>query len=189
MKRTKLALSLAATAVAAFSLSGCDTWSSMVNYVRSDSAAVCPDVNILANTSVLPAFDPKAGADPATVVYTAKIADVQTRCDYSKRDNKIDANVHVIFQVTRTPGGAEAHYKLPYYVAVTSNGEIVDKQIHWLEFEFPRAAADVRVEDLVDSIEIPVARDRKSYQYHFLIGFQLTQSQLDYNKKMGQYLP
>jgi hypothetical protein len=42
---------------------------------------------------------------------------------------------------------------------------------------------------LVESIAIPVARDKRSYDYHLLTGFQLTQSQLDYNKKVGQYLP
>lgn len=160
-----------------------------MNYVRSDSVAVCPDANILANTAILPAFDPKAGADPSNVVYTAQVIDVRTRCDYSKRANKIDANVRVTFKATRLPGGGEAHYKVPYYVAVTSGGEIVGKDIHWLEFDFPRGAAETRMEQLVDSIEIPVARDKKSYQYHLLVGFQLTQSQIDYNKKMGQYLP
>lgn len=189
MKRTQLVLNLAALTAAAVLLSGCDTWRSAVNYIRADSAAVCPDVSILANTSVIPAFDPALGADPSNVVYTARMRDLKSRCDFSKRDNQIDASVRVFFQVTRPPGGEEAHYKVPYYIAVTSGGQIVDKQVHWLEFEFPKATADMRVEDLVDSVVIPVARDKKSFEYHLLLGFQLTQAQLDYNKKMGQYLP
>jgi hypothetical protein len=189
MRRTKLALNLAALMVAAVSLSGCDTWRSAVNYVRSDNKSVCPDANILANTSVIPAFDPAQGADPSNVVYTGQITDLASRCDYSKRENSIDANVRITFKATRPPGGEEAHYKVPYYIAVTSGGQIVDKQIHWLEFDFPKASAAVQMEELVDGIEIAVARDKKSYDYHLLIGFQLTQAQIDYNKKMGQYLP
>jgi hypothetical protein len=189
MRRTKLALNLAALIAAAVSLSGCDTWRSAVNYVRSDNATVCPDANIFANTAVIPAFDPTQGADPSNVVYTARIAGVETRCDYSKRANTIDASVRITFKATRPPGGEEAHYKVPYYVAVTSRGEIVDKQIHWLEFDFPKASADMQKEELVDGIDITAARDRKSYEYHLLVGFQLTQAQIDYNKKMGQYLP
>jgi hypothetical protein len=72
---------------------------------------------------------------------------------------------------------------------VTTNGEIVGKEIHWLEFEFPKASANQQLEELVDSVIIPVAKEKKSYEYHLLIGFQLTQAQLDYNKKIGQYLP
>ncbi len=189
MKRTQLALNLAALIAAAVSLSGCDTWRSAVNYIRSDSATVCPDVSILANTAVIPAFDPRAGADPSNVVYTAQLMGLKSRCDFSKKDNQIDANVHLFIKVSRAPGGEAAHYKVPYYIAVTSAGEIVDKQIHWLEFDFPKASANLKLDELVDSVIIPVARDKKSYEYHMLIGFQLTQTQLDYNKKMGQYLP
>jgi hypothetical protein len=189
MTRTKIALNLAATLLAAVLLSGCDTWRSAVNYIRSDNANICPDANILANTAVIPVFDPRQGADPSNVIYTAQLTGLKSRCDYSKRDNTIDANVRIFAKATRPPGGEAAHYKVPYYVAVTSGGQIVDKQIHWLEFDFPKASADVQIEDLVNGIDISVARDKKSYEYHFLIGFQLTQTQIDYNKKMGQYLP
>jgi hypothetical protein len=189
MRRTQLALNLAALLAAAVSLSGCDTWRSAVNYVRSDNANVCPDANILANTAVIPVFDPAQGADPSNVVYTAQLIGVQTRCDYSKRESSIDANVRISFKATRSPGGEAAHYKVPYYVAVTSGGQIVDKQVRWLEFDFPKASAAVQGEELVDNIDFDVARDKKSYEYHLLVGFQLTQAQIDYNKKMGQYLP
>ncbi len=189
MRRTKFALNLAALMVATMTLSGCDTWRSAVNYIRSDNANVCPDANILANTAVIPAFDPAQGADPSNVVYTAQFTGLQSRCDYAKRTNKIDANVRITFKATRPPGGEAAHYKVPFYVAVTSGGQIVDKQIHWLEFDFPKASAAVQGEELVDSIDFDVARDKKSYEYHLLVGFQLTQAQIDYNKKMGQYLP
>jgi hypothetical protein len=189
MKRTKLALNLAALIAAAISLSGCDTWRSAVNYIRSDSTSVCPDVSILANTAVIPVFDPHAGADPSNVVYTAQMTGLKSRCDYSKQHNQVDANVRLFVKVSRPSGGEATHYKVPYYIAVTSGGEIVDKQIHWLEFEFPQASANLQLEELVDSVLIPVAKEKKSYEYHLLIGFQLTQAQLDYNKKMGQYLP
>lgn len=189
MKRTQLAPTLALLAGAAVLLSGCDTWRSAVNYVRADSTSVCPDVNVLANTSVIPVFDPAKGADPANVVYTARFAGVRTRCDYSKRSNSIDASVTVQIKATRPPGGEEAHYKVPYYIAVTSGGAIVDKKIHWLEFDFAKAATEAAMEDLVDGIDIQVARDKRSFEYHFLVGFQLTKAQIDYNKKMGQYLP
>ena len=160
-----------------------------MNYVRADSDSTCPDANVLANTSVIPVFDPSKGADPSNVVYTVKMSGVKTRCNYSKRANEIDANMRIFFSATRPPGGEEAHYKVPYYVAVTAAGAIVDKQIHYLEFDFPKAEANFTSELLVDSIPIPVARDKRSYDYHLLTGFQLTQSQLDYNKKVGQYLP
>ena len=160
-----------------------------MNYIRSDSENTCPDANVLANTSVIPVFDPTKGADPSNVVYTVKMSGVKSRCDYSKHDNAVDASMHIFFTATRPPGGEEIHYKVPYYIAVTAAGAIVDKQIHYLEFDFPKAEANFTSVMEVDDIIIPVARDKRSFDYHLLTGFQLTQSQLDYNKKVGQYLP
>jgi hypothetical protein len=189
MRRKQIALTLAASLVAVTTLSGCQTWSTMVNYVRADSASVCPDVVILANTSVLPAFDPQAGADPANVAYTVTFTGLRSRCSFNKRSNRVDSNIHLQFKATRPSGGEAVHYRVPFYIAVTVNGEIVDKQIHWLEFDFDRAQTLVQGDQLVDSIVIDVARDKHSIDYHLLTGFQLTQAQLDYNKRMGQYLP
>jgi hypothetical protein len=123
------------------------------------------------------------------VAYNIRLTDVKSRCDYSKRTEKFEADIRVHFKATRAPGGEEAHYRVPYYVAVTSGGEIVDKKIHWLEFEFPKSAPSVMVEDWVGDIEVNVARQKRSYEYHLLVGFQLTQAQIDYNKQVGQYLP
>jgi hypothetical protein len=185
----ELARIVAASALAVVSLSGCSTWRSAVNYIAADNSNVCPDAAILANTASLPAFDPAKAADPSSVIYNIAMTNVKTRCDYSKRENKADSNLSISYTATRPPGGAEAHYRVPYYVAVTSGGEIVDKQIHWLEFDFPQAASRVSGESYVDSVDIAIDRQKRSYEYHLLIGFQLTQAQLDYNKKMGQFAP
>lgn len=170
-------------------LSGCSTWSSVVNYVRSDNKNVCPDAQILANTAVVPVYDPAKGADPANVVYTGKMTGLAARCDYSKRSSTADVNLRIQYTATRPPGGDEAHYRLPYYVAVTLDGKIVDKANKWLEFEFPKGATRYEGEELMDSLVIEVDPKRRSFEYHVLTGFQLTQAQIDYNKKMGQYLP
>lgn len=189
MNRKEFARLLAVSAIAIVTLSGCSAWRGAVNYVRSDSAQVCPDVSILANTSFIPVFDPKKGADPANIVYTMQMVGVESHCDYSKRENAADVNLAIKFRATRSPGGDEAHYKVPYYLAVTSDGKIIDKQIHWLEFDFPKSVATLRGEEKIDSLPIKMAPQKRSFEYHVLAGFQLTQSQIDYNKTTGQYLP
>jgi len=189
MRRKELARILVLSAAATVLLSGCSTWSGMVNYMRSDNKNVCPDVAILANTSVIPVYDPAKGADPANVVYTAQLTGLSSRCDYSKRENTADVNMKIQFTATRPPGGEEAHYKLPYFLATTLDGKIIDKTNKWLEFDFPKGAASYSGEVLMDSYVITVDTKKRSFEYHVLTGFQLTQAQIDYNKKMGQYLP
>jgi hypothetical protein len=171
------------------SLSGCSTWHSMVNYVRADSVTSCPDAAILASTSSLPAFDPAKGGDLSTVLYTAKMTNVTTRCDFNKRTLLADSNLKIFVTVTRPPGGEEAHYRLPYFIAVTNNGEILDKKTYWMEFDFAEGATSTDVEEDVDSFEVQTAKQSKAYDYHLLVGFQLTKTQLEFNKTMGQYAP
>ncbi len=185
----ELARIVAASALAVVSLSGCSTWHSITSYIASDNEAVCPDAAILANTASLPAFDPTKGDDPSGVIYTIAMHGVKTRCDYSKRENTIDADLRVTYTATRPPGGDEAHYRVPFYVAVTTGGEIVEKQVHWLEFDFPKAQTRVSGEEVVNSIPFDVAKQKRSYEYHLLTGFQLTQAQLDFNKKNGLFAP
>jgi hypothetical protein len=189
MKRTELVRRLAISAIAAVTLSGCETWHSITNYISSDNQSVCPDAAVLANTSIIPVFDPAKGADPSNVVYTVQMMGLKSRCDYSKRDSSADVNLRIMFKATRQPGGEEAHYKVPYYLAVTNEGNIVSKETRWLEFDFPKGVAIVKGEEYMSSMVVPVAKEKRSFEYHVLTGFQLTQAQVDYNKKTGQYLP
>jgi hypothetical protein len=189
MNLKELACVVFASTVAIGSLSGCSTYQSVSNYVSSDPAATCPDAAILASTASLPAFDPAKGIDPSNVQYTVFMTNVTTRCDYSKRDSTADANLKITFHASRPSGGERAVYRVPYYVAVTTSGEIKDKEIRWLQFEFPKGSPTVAGEDAVDSIVVQVDRTKKPYEYHLLVGFQLTKAQVDYNNKMGRYEP
>lgn len=189
MRCQNFALAMLTAALATAALSGCTTYHDAIAYIRSDKEALCPDVAILANTASLPAFDPKRGEDPSALVYSIAMTDVKTRCDYSKREFTADARVKIFFTATRPPGGDEATYRVPYFVAVTNEGEIVDKQAHWLDFSFPKGAPQVSGTAAVDSMEVQVDRKKKPYEYHLIVGFQLTKTQLDYNKTIGQYIP
>ncbi|HUO99456.1 MAG TPA: hypothetical protein VMU01_12365 [Rhizomicrobium sp.] len=189
MKRNNVARIAIVSAFAVVPFSGCSMYQSAVNYIRSDSAATCPDAAILASTATLPAFDPAKGDDPSNVLYTISFNNVTTRCDYSKRDFTADTSLKLFFKATRPPGGEDAQYKVPYYVAVTNNGAIQDKQVHWLAFSFSKGDSVVSGEDDVDSTVVRVDRAKKPYEYHVIVGFQLTKAQLEYNKKMGQFEP
>jgi hypothetical protein len=189
MRRNEIARIGAISALALVLLSGCSVWRGVSSYMSSDNANVCPDAAILANTASLPAFDPAKGDDPSGVIYTIAMDNVKTQCDYSKRGNTIDGDVHIFFVAKRPSGGEEAHYRVPYFVAVTTGGQIVDKQMHWLEFDFPKSNSQVAMDEWVNGIHIDMAKQKRSFEYHYLVGFQLTQAQLDYNAKMGPYTP
>ena len=189
MRRNDLACIAIASAFAIGSLSGCSTYHSITNYISADNPLLCPDAVILAGTSSLPAFDPAKGMDPSNLNYSIAMTNVTTRCDYNKHRFDADASLKIFFRASRPPGGDDAHYRVPYYVAVTSNGEILDKKPRWLEFDFPKGASSVTGEENVDSFDVQMDKAKKPYEYHLIVGFQLTKAQVDYNKTMGQYEP
>jgi hypothetical protein len=189
MRHQYLARIAAASAFALILLSGCSTYRSVSAYVRSDKASNCPDALILANTAVLPAFDPAKGDDPSSLIYTVSMTNVKMRCDYSKRNAEVDSHVVITYQATRPPGGEDVEYRVPYFATVTNNGEIVDKQNFRLELKFRKGETFVSGTGTIDSMIVNVKKASKPYDYHLLIGFQLTKAQLDYNKKMGLDVP
>ena len=181
----RIAAALALTGL----LAGCAAYDSIFTYMRSDKAILCPDAAVLANTASLPAFNPAAEGDPSGVVYRVAMTNVTTRCDYDKREKSADARLRIFFHAQRPPGGGESSYRVPYYVALTSGGEILEKKIYWLEFAFSAGAVSEDSEVVVDSTLVQYAKDKTAYDYHLLVGFQLTKAQLDYNNKIGPYEP
>jgi hypothetical protein len=175
--------------VLALLLAGCSTYRSITGFMSSDKPDQCPDAVILANTSSLPAFDPNEVSDPSGVIYSIAMTNVTTKCDYDKSEKTADAQLKIFFQAQRPPGGSELSYRVPYYVAVTSGGVILSKQIHWLEFTFPASAVSSVPQAEIDSTIVKYAQDKTGYDYHFVVGFQLTKAQLDYNEKIGPYEP
>jgi hypothetical protein len=170
-------------------LAGCSMYDSAISYIRSDKPTDCPDVAILANTASLPAFGATAGGDPSDLIYRIAMTNLSSRCNYNKRETTADTRLRIFFHAQRPPGGGEASYRVPYYVAVTSDGVILDKKMYWLEFGFAEHAASSDAETVVDSTVIQYGKGKTTYDYHLLVGFQLTKAQLDYNAKMGRYEP
>ena len=180
---------LAIVSVFAALLAGCSTYSSVTAYLNADKAILCPDAAILATTSSLPAFAPTNGGDPSGVIYSVAMTNVKTRCSYDKQEKTADARTRVMFHAARAPGGTEVSYRVPYFLAVSEGGEIIAKNIYWIDLEFAAGATATDGEALVESTIVTVEKGKNIYDYHFLTGFQLTKAQLDYNKKIGPYEP
>ena len=162
---------------------------SVTSYIGSDSNTKCPGAAILADTSSLPAFDPAKGTDPSSVIYNVALTNVVSRCNFTKHENSADARIRINFHATRPPGGGDATYRVPYFVAVSTGADVLQKKIYYLEVYFPAGASSVDGQEVVDSTEVTAPLDKQIYAYQMLVGFQLTKAQLDYNEKMGRYAP
>jgi hypothetical protein len=168
-------------------LSGCSVYHSIAEYIGSSSENFCPDAMVLVGASVLPAFDPAQGPDPTSVVYTASISSAVLDCSYRKKSNAANSGIAIKFHAVRPEGGIKAVYRVPYFIALTTNGRVLDKKQYWQELTFPQGVSVIDAETEVDSIKLKPARRRLPNNYHYVVGFQLTQVQYDYVVKSGRY--
>lgn len=169
--------------------SGCTLWDRTVKYFETDRAEKCPDATILLGASVLPAFAPGKDGDPTAVVYTARLTDTSLECLYRQKQNRARSDITLKLHAARASGGPKAVYRVPYFVALTTNGRILEKHEYWQEITFEEGAASADQTISLDSLNLKPKRGRSAAYYHYVAGFQLTQAQIAYNKTMGPYEP
>jgi hypothetical protein len=150
---------------------------------------MCPVASVLADTESYPFFRPGMDGDPAGEAFNAKIVGVTTDCDYDARLMRSDSDAEVMFRATRTPTGEAATYSVPYFLAVTYAGEIRTKKNFSVEFTFAPGASTAEFSQDVESIVNQVEPGKLPFDYQILVGMQLSEAQMNYNKLMGRYTP
>jgi hypothetical protein len=178
MKTTSLVSIAAATAVLA--LAACS----------HDRTGDCPTITGITDASVATVFRPGTTPDPANVLYTAELTDVKNTCDIDKKERTSDVSLDIHFRATRAPSGAEAHYQVPYFVAVTEGStRVLAKSTYTVQFDFAPGQTTAAASDTVGSTHLSVAKGKHPYDYQILVGLQLTRAELDYNRQGGHYGP
>jgi hypothetical protein len=154
----------------------------------SDKTGDCPTITGITDASVATIFRPGTMPDPANVLYTVELTGVTGQCDMGKKERSADASLQITFRATRAPSGAEAHYTIPYFVAVTEGSErILVKRNYSIAVAFEPGQTTATVSDSVDSAHLATAKDKHPYDYQILVGLQLSRAQLDYNRQGGHY--
>ena len=177
----QVAFFLGMTVVAGLLLSACST---------DLKHGLCPNASILANTSNASVFKDKMEGDPSGELYELTMTGVTSNCSFDQDEGTADSSLTLTFRATRTPTGEAAEYTVPYYVAVTRDSTtIVSKQILSASFAFRPGEASTTFTADISTVPVKLDNGKKPYDYGILAGLQLTQAQLDYNKKMGRFAP
>jgi hypothetical protein len=167
-----------AAVTALFALAGC----------QADRSADCPTITGVTDASVATIFRPGTTPDPANVLYTIDITGVNGSCDMDKKETTSDAKVEINFRATRPPSGEAAHYRVPYFVAVTEgSARVMVKHSYAIEIDFAPGQTTVETNDSVGSAHLDVAKGKHPYDYQVLVGLQLTKAELDYNRQGSHY--
>lgn len=174
---------LAAFVLAAIMLAGCASESD-----ETKEAGGCPSGAVLAEAATVTKLRPGGGKDPTDVVMTAELAAPEITCDYDKESGKVDVNLTFPITVRRGPADKGETQTLPYFIAIVDlDNSVSGKQSFSREVTLDQSAATFN--ESPAAMTFTVAKDKKPVGYEVLVGFQLSQDELAYNREKHRYIP
>jgi hypothetical protein len=155
----------------------------------SDRPPACPRAAVLNDAATMTRFAPGGGRDPLDIDFDVEIADLASGCQFEKKGKNFDrlvVAVAPVFVTTRGPANASRKVEYVYFVSLIGpDGDILSRQ------SFPVAVAfsgnqrqlTQRDDDPPVTIDIPLTRAEDAVNYEVLLGLQLTEDELQYNRQ------
>jgi hypothetical protein len=162
----------AAAMLALVGLAGCS------NFGANQYTYTCPESMTVPELQSLVRIAP--GPNGAAVESAGRINSVNASCT-KEGDNGVATRVDIEFTALRTTPTV-THLNLPYFVAMAdSNGNILGKQLFSMGVDFGNTAPVAKTSDHITA-HLPLKNPQLGNVYTVIVGFQLDQSQLDYNR-------
>ena len=147
----------------------------------AELALGCPKVSIVRDVQEVTLLRDGAGRDATAVMSRAAIADFTGNCEYGA--DGVTVNLKLAFVAERGPAQQGEAGRYRYFVAVFRPGEQVPAAKSEFDTGARFTAEDTRrawVEEVAPRIPLP--KDANAKDWQVMVGFQLTESQLAYNR-------
>lgn len=155
----------------------------------SERAPACPRAAVLNDAATMTRFAPGGGRDPLDIDFDVEIADLASGCQFDKKGKSFDRLVVAVAPVlvtTRGPANTSRKVEYVYFVSLIGpDGDIVSKQSFPVTVPFSGNQRQLtqRDDDPPVTIDIPLTRLEDAVNYEVLIGLQLTEDELQYNRQ------
>lgn len=154
----------------------------------TENLTVCPRVAVLTEAGTLTRFEPGPGRDILDITYQVDVGDLPAQCtfvDTKKQGRRVTVELAPVFVAERGPADSDGKASFTWFVSVVRDGEILSKQPFEEVAEFPanRSRTIIQENDPPVVVDIPLPYKGAEYEYEVLVGFQLTQDELDYNRR------
>jgi len=172
-----------ALSTALVALSACQSGSNIGDaFDTRQNVGACPPAGAVYNASRIVVFNDGAQRFP-NVEYTGEVADVRLYCRYAGTD-PVNAEMEIDFAFGKGPAGASNTRDYGYWIAITRrSGKVLEKEYFTVTADFSDGPV-VAESEVIQRIIIPRADESVSAaNFEVLIGFDLTEEQLTYNKE------
>ena len=172
-----------ALSTALLGLAACQSGSGIGDaFDTRQNAGTCPPAGAMYQASRIVQFDGQAELFP-NVEYTGEVVDVRLYCRYAG-DDPVRAEVEIDFAFGKGPAGTANSNDYGYWVAVTRrSGKVLNKEYFTVRADFSDGPVTGATE-VLQRIIIPRNDESVSAaNFEVLIGFDLTEDQLTYNRE------
>jgi hypothetical protein len=150
-----------------------------------DTGPICPATAVLSDavtvTKLRPGTPPGMPS-PANVMFTAEMSQAKLECDYDRERNRLSIDIDFAIKATRGPAAQGSDPQLDFFVAVVdADNNIIAKTVYHGQPDMRGRMSNVYTQS-VGNYPVPLAMDKRPYDYEILTGFQLTPDELAYNR-------
>ena len=162
-------------ALAALGLTACSDFGPKSTAYTCPAATTVPDLQTIARVA-------PSGKDD-DIQSAGRIAAVRSSC--KQEDAGVATDLSIDFSALRT-GPSVKHIDLPYFVAIAdATGNILGKQIFAIGLDFPGDTPTIKTTEKVTA-HLPLKNPQLGDVYTIIVGFQLTKSEVDFNRAHQQ---
>lgn len=163
-------------ALAGAALAACDSTRGVTQYA-------CPRFGGLETAIQQVKFRAGDGKDLTDVMYMVRLDSVQRKCQYDKTGVAIEMTVG--FALELGPANPDRNASFQYFVAIAdADSNVLAKEVFPVTLTFPANVGYVEKKDILDQ-RIPMAQGRTASGYQIIVGLQLTEAELEYNRQVN----
>lgn len=144
----------------------------------------CPSLSLLRDAADLTQYAPGTH-DIRGLIVDGKITAVPGTCAFGSTPDMVRASLTVAFDISRGPLAGDHTYSLPYFVAVTDSGRILDEADYTISGTFPPNTYAIHVTGKPINLMIPITKAKSAAAYQIYVGFRLTPDELATNRARG----
>lgn len=159
-----------------------------VQQSRSDNllASPCPQIEIVDDLSTLSDFISPRSPKISDLVSRITMINAQSSCKISSKTAVVDLQLNFEGKIGakgRKNSGDKPFFSYPFFIVVAApNGKIMAKEVFAASMTYGQGEETHHYFEKMRQI-IPIKNKDSASRYKILIGFQITQDQLSYNRK------
>jgi len=152
------------------------------------SSEGCPQVAVVEDLKNLTQFETPSAPTPGTKISSISITGMESACAVTEKTVAVDIGLR--FDGQLGPQAAEwktqSHsFAYPYFIAVTTPaGEILSKEVFAATIRYDSQELAITQQEKIRQV-IPLREDTQAAGYEILVGFQLTDEELNYARMMA----